>query len=1037
MTRLLAVLARQRRALILALAALVGAGIVQAFRMPAAILPEVAFPRISVIADSGELPPDEMVRTVTKTLEDAVRRVPDLREVRSTTSRGSTEIHLDCDWKASMPRVLQLVQAQIDAVRTQLPDGTTVEARLMSPVLFPVVGFSLTSRTVSRAELRDVATLVLKPELTRLPGVADVVIQGGDALEARVTLDPAALEARGLDAKTVADAVRSAGTLESVGLLEVNGEQYLGLADARPVDLDSLRALPIPVEGGAPVALGSLGQVSLVPAPAFTRYRAGHGEAVLVNLLRKPSASTVALSEAAHAWFRAHRAQLPADLQIETFYDQSELIRAAVASVRDSLLAGAVMAIGIVLLFLRRVRLGLAAALVLPGAIALTLCGLAAFGHSLNLMTLGGVAAAVGLVLDDAIVVVEHMAHRASEHAATTGAAAAPNHGAAPPPDDREAGTEPEQRRRAAAEIVPTLAGSTLCTIAIFIPFAFLGGVAGAFFRVLATSMVLMLVCSFLLCVIVVPWFPVAGRRAHAAPVADHAEPRRPGRFARARTALERRPVVALGVAFALLAAVIPLRATLGSGFLPDMDEGSITMDYLAPPGFSAAETDRMLQQIERTLNGIPEIRAWSRRTGDQLGFFITEPNTGDYVLRLTQHRHRSADAISDSLRDTLGRVEPALDLEFGQLIEDVLGDLTTAPQPIEIRVLGADRALLQQKAQEIAKLIGTVPGVVDVRSGVVVSGPNLSVTPAPAGVRAGLTAEPLADAVMPYVQGIPAGQITRGAHAWPIRIVLPPPAGASPMALAGARVPLARGSWAPLGTVARLGVQAGETEIDRDDERTMVAATARLSGRDLGSAIADIQRRVAREIVLPYGTSVRYAGLYEEQQSSFRGLALVLAGAAAAVLLLLLVAFRSWRQAGAVLLVASASLAGVLAALHLGGATFNITSFVGAIMVVGIVAENAYFLVAAYHEALGRGLDSAGAAAAAASRRTRPVLMTTAAGIAALLPLALGIGSGSALLQPLAIAVIGGFAVSALLLLLVLPALLVTRGSARAASSA
>ena len=999
MTGLFVRLRAQRRALLLALGALAALGVALGARLPMAILPEVTFPRITIIAESGERPGEEMLRAVTRTIEEGVRRVPGVREIRSTTSRGSSEIDLDCEWNTPMDLTLQRVQATLDAARDRVPAGTSMEARLMNPALFPVLGFSLTSGTLSLAELRDLAVMRLQPELARLPGAAEVVVQGGRRFEARVTLDPTALESRGLDAAAVAARLRAAGELEAVGLLDANRQLYLGLSDARPADLAALEALPIPVTGGPPVVLGALGRVSLEEAPEFTRYAAQSREAVLINLMRQPHASTVALADAAHRWFATHPAALPPGVRLETFYDQSDLVRESIGGVRDSLLVGALMALIIVILFLGSLRLGLAGAIVLPGSIALTLLGLALARQSLNMMSLGGIAAAVGLVLDDAIVVVEHLAHRAARDGASFDSAAA------------------------MAEILPSLIGSSLCTIAIFAPFMLLGGVAGAFFKVLALSMTLMLSSSWLLCVTLVPLF---GRLRHRPARAARERRLFPGvlRFALAR------PSVAILPAIGLIVLAIPLQRSLGSGFLPEMDEGSLILDYVAPPGTSASETSRMLGAVEHEIDATPEVAAWSRRTGDQLGFFITEPNNGDYTLRLHAKRHRGADDVADDLRARIEAAAPALQIEFGQLVEDVIGDLTTNPQPIEVRVFSEDRRLDEQKAREIAALIGRVPGVVDVKDGVVVSGPNLSILPGEGAARLGLDAQSLADAVKPAVAGLEAGQIVRGARVWPVRVVLPPPElAARADALAALRVPVTAGHWVPLGDLATLRVDPGETEIRRDNLRTLVAVTARLSNRDLGSAMADIQARLRRTIALAPGMSLGYGGLWAEQQSSFRGLAAVLAGAAAAVLLILLVAFRSTRLAAAVMLVVSASLAGVFAALHIGGATFNISSFVGAIMTVGVVAENAFFLVAQHRAELAAGATPAEAAERAARRRARPVLMTTAAGVAALAPLALGFGSGGSLLQPLAIAVVGGFVLSAPLLLLALPALLARSG--------
>ena len=1000
------VVARQRRALTLLLTALLVLAVFAVRQLPTSILPEVTFPRIKLVADSGELPSDAMLRSVTRPLEESLRRVAGVLEIRSTTSRGSTEINLDCRWNSDMNLTLQRVQAQMEAARPQLPTGTTLDARLMSPTLFPVIGFSLTSDRLSPARLRDAAVLMVKPELSRLPGVAEVILQGGHRLEARITLDPVALEGRGLTASGVADAIRRGAVLEPIGLLEANGQLYLGLADGRPEDLAALESFPIPLLSGPPVALGQLGKIALMEAPEFVRYRARNREAVLVNLLRQPSASAITLSRAAHRWFTDNARRLPPGTVVETFYDQADLVRASVSSVRDSLVVGAILAFIVVILFLRSLRLGLAGASVLLFSIALTLIGLALAHQSLNMMTLGGIAAAVGLVLDDGIVVVEHLATRTSGPGAIG-------------------------RAQAMGEILPTLVGSSLCSLAIFLPFIFLGGVTGAFFRVLALSMVLMLATSLALCLTLVPLVSPSG---------GHRTEKTPDRTSRRLRALSdgsiARHRIAGLAALILIVLAIPLYASLGSGFLPEMDEGSMILDYVSPPGMSLTETDRMLQHVEAEIAKMPEIAAWSRRTGDQLGFFITEPNTGDYALRLKQGHRRPADEIADDLRGRIEETQPALEVEIGQLVEDVIGDLTTTPQPIEVRVFSEDRAMAEAKAEEIAALLEKVPGIVDLKSGIVVSGPTVTITPKESAARLGMGASDLAAAAAPAVSGVEVGEIVRGARAWSVRAVLPRPPGLTGgEVLARVPVMVGAGGRVLLGELATITTNPGETEIRHDNLRTMVAVTARLSGRDLGSAMGEIQRRVGREIVLPREASVQYAGLWAEQQSSFRGLTGVALAAAALVAMILLVSFQAWSEVMAVLLVVAASLAGVFAALLLTGATFNISSFVGVIMMVGIVSENAYFLVAEFQSRVRAGATGPEAARAAAHRRARPILMTTFAGIAALAPLALGLGAGSALLRPLAIAVIGGFSLSAFLLLLVLPSLLARYGSRAAAA--
>jgi len=658
--------------------------------------------------------------------------------------------------------------------------------------------------------------------------------------------------------------------------------------------------------------------------------------------------------------------------------------------VRDGLLVGGLLAIVIVSLFLGSFSLGMLGATVLPCSIAITLLGLAVARHSLNLMTLGGIAAAIGLVLDDAIVVVEQLVH--------------------------EAGSG-RSRSEAMAELFPILLASSLCTLAIFVPFALLNGVAGAFFKVLALSVALMLTFSLALCLTLLP--NLTGGRLAAAhppfPALGHGVLRKllPHR---------RWVLIAVGV-LGLLAGV--LATTIGSGFLPAMDEGTLIVDFLTPAGTSLDETVRMTGAIEKQLDATPEIVAWSRRTGDQLGFFITEPNHGDYTLRLRNGKRRTADAVADDLRERLAVNAPAIEVEFGQLVEDVIGDLTTNPEPVEVRVFGEDRPLARRTAQKAAALMEGVRGVVDVRSGVVVSGPNLMIAPSERGARLGLDAAGLAGAAGAAVGGIETGQIPRGARVWPIRVVLARAPADRVASLLEARVPLDSSGSGALGDLTESHVVPGDVEIQRNDQRSVVSITARLSGRDLGSAIRDIRARLRDSLVVPPALHLEYAGLYAEQQSSFQGLSLVLVLASCAVLLVLLVTFQSWTQSLAVLATAIASLAGVFLGLRVSGETFNLSSFVGAIMVVGIVAENGCFLVAAHRRFLAEGHPPATAAAMAAQRRFRPVLMTTLAGLAALFPLALGWGAGTALLRPLAIAVSGGFVLSALLLLVFLPTLL------------
>jgi multidrug efflux pump subunit AcrB len=462
------------------------------------------------------------------------------------------------------------------------------------------------------------------------------------------------------------------------------------------------------------------------------------------------------------------------------------------------------------------------------------------------------------------------------------------------------------------------------------------------------------------------------------------------------------------------------------------MDEGSIILDYWSPPGTSLTDTDAMLASVEKVLLAMPDVRGYSRRTGTQLGFFITEPNRGDFVIRLKPRRQRRG--VEEVIADIRARAEaiaPALHTDFGQLVEDNIGDLTGGvPQPIDVRVFGDNQALLQDRAREAAAIINGVKGVEDVFDGIVIAGPALTVrvpgkgtgalTDGPrAAARFGLTTEDVQAAVEPAVAGTLAGTIRIGERLYPLRVFARDARGLEALRL---RAP--SGALVPLTDVASVSTGAPEAEIDRENLKTYLGVTARLAGRDLGGAIKEIRAKLSRRLLLPPGMRLDFGGLYEQQQSSFRELLLVLLGGLLLVSIVLLFEFGDWRAPLLTALIAVAVLAGVFAALAFTGMTLNISSLVGAIMMVGIVGENAIFVIHEAREGLRRGMEVQAAWIHAARRRRRPVAMTVLASAFALAPLAFALGAGSQLEQPLAIAVIGGFTLSGFLVLAVLPAL-------------
>ncbi len=976
---------------------LAAAGAMMASRLPSSIFPSVTFPLIKVIADSGEEPAAWMMPTVTRPLEEAILRVPGVGRVLSTTSRGSTEITANFAWGTDMQVAKQRVEAEVARIRTDLPPEAKVDVEWMNTAIFPILGYALTSATRAPSDLWALAEYRLKPELIRIPGVSQVQIQGGRKREFQVLLDPDALAARRLSPADVVAAIRRNNAILSAGLTESNHELYLTLVDGRAGGIEALSRIPVPIPGGGvPAHVGDLGAVAAADAVSYIRTTANGKPAILVNIVRQPSANTVEIADGVRRLLAEQPDLVPRDVTWTTFYDQAEFVSRSVRGVRDAILIGVLLASVVLLVFLRNFRLTAIAVATIPLCVAIAMLLLGAAGQTVNLMTLGGVAAALGLIADDAIVVVENIHHK------------------------RQQG-DPDPAASGVGELLPALAGSSLSTIVIFLPFALLTGVAGAFFRPLALTMALELTVSFLLAAFLVP--VASGRSFSRKPPREAGDAHsRPGRVV---SLLLRRPGISVAFLAALFLGGALLSRTVGTDFLPAMDEGSIILDYWTPPGTSLSDTDAMLLDAEKIIQSLGDVESYSRRTGTQLGFFITEPNRGDYVIKLKpRSKRRPAGEVIDDLRARIAAAEPAIRTDFGQLLEDNIGDLTGgAVQPIDIKIFGEEQTGLQNAARSAARIVASVRGVEDAFDGIVIAGPAINIRPRLATgnepSRFGLTTEDLHAAVEPAVTGTVAGTVRIAERIYDVRVFEKNAGG-----LAELKIRTPSGASVPLTSLATIETGPPEAEINRENLKTFVGVTARLSGRDLGGAISEIRQKLAAGLALPRGMSIRFGGLYEQQQSSFKGLLLVLLGGLLLVSVVLLFEFGDWRAPLLTVLIALAVLAGVFGALLITGMTLNLSSFVGAIMMVGIVGENAIFVIHEARLGLLRGDSVSEAWRRAAKRRVRPVAMTILATALALGPLALALGEGSQLQQPLAIAVIGGFLLSGPLVLIVLPSL-------------
>jgi multidrug efflux pump subunit AcrB len=1026
----------QSRAVVVFVLLLCAAGIYAAFHLPTAIFPETNFPRIVIVVDNGVVPAPQMLVSVTRPIEEAMNGIPGITRIKSTTARGSADISLFFDWHTDVLLTLQLVQARLSQLSSSLPPTASIRnVDRLTFAVFPVSGYSLTSDRRDPATLRDIAVNTLRPRLARLPGVANVAVAGGRVREYHVRIDPASLNARGVSLQQVTDAVRSSNVVASPGQIEENHQLELVLVSGQATLPQQLSSIVVATVNNAPVKVSDVATVTAGFEPQYTIVTADGRPAVLLDVLRQPNANTVTVTKEVKAELADAQMQLPRDVKVTPFYDQSLMVKASMTSVRDAILIGLLLSVAILWAFLRNWGTTFVAILVIPVTVLATFLAMYVVGLSFDLMTLGGVAAAIGLVIDDAIVVVEniytHLARGQSRREAV---------------------------QRAVTEITVPIIGSTVTPVVVFLPLTLLTGVTGVFFRSLALTMAVALLTSLVLALSFTPVLGErfvkvrprdlrrqgAGERRDSRPGVrgvsrreaemrggDREEERETGRFLgaiirRYEAVLDlalRRSSLVLVLALAVLAGSYFLYRHLGSEFLPAFDEGAFVLDYVAPPGTSLAETNRMLMHVERMLKATPEVESYSRRTGLQLGLAITEPNTGDFLVKLRAKRARPTAAVTDDLRGRIESAEPALRIEFVGILSDLIGDLTSSPAPVEIRLFSEDAASLHATASRVEESIKKVPGVVDTFNGVVVSGPAITFQVDPErAARLGVSATDVANAVTTAMSGDAASSILQQGRLITVRVVLPPSESRSLDTLRGLQVRSATGGQFRLDQVADVSYDTGQTEIGRDGLRQSVAVTARLSGSDLGTAIRQIKARLAKDVKLPPGMTVEYGGLYAEQQASFRELLQSLVLAIALVFLVLLVEFRSFAHPVAIVAGAVLALGGVLAGLFVTGATLNVVSMMGMIMVVGIVAKNGILMLDAVEEHRAAGDSLHEALMRSGRRRFRPVLMTSLAAILGMLPLALALGSGAELLQPLAIAVIGGLAVALLFSLVVTP---------------
>lgn len=992
-------LSQQTRFILAAFLILTAGGAFALSRLPVSLFPTIQFPRLAVSLEAGDRPVDQMEALVTRPAEDALRAVPGVRDIRSQTSRGSAEVSVTFDWGSDIITAALQSESELARLAPSLPPGFTFNVRRMDPTIFPVMGYSLTSDSLSQVELKTFAQYTLRPLLASLDGVVEVSVLGGRDAEYEVLLDPARLSARDLSVSDVEAAISASNIVSASGRLEDRSRLYLTIVDdqlsgAEDIGNIVLKDLP----GGGAIDVADVATVRLAVAPDWTRVTADGKQAVLVNIRQAPDANSLALTNAVKKTIARKRPAFPKDLTITSYYDQSDLVISAAGSVRDAILIGTLLAGLVLLFFLRSLRLVLIVAVLLPAVLASTALLLMVLGQSLNIMTLGGMAAAVGLIVDDIVVMLEHVARRLAD------------------------GTR--SALEAAAEMIRPLIGSSLATVIVFTPLAFLSGVTGGFFKALAITMASSLIISMIFAMSVVPVLAKALTREEDARRAEHSGGwlnALAGAYARLmRWLLKHARIAAAVLVVIALGAGALSSSRIASGFMPQMDEGGFVLDYVAPPGLSLTETDRLVTQMEAIIQSIPDVASYSRRTGVQLGGGLTEANEGDMFIRLKPFPRRPIEDVMSEVRQRVAETVPGLEIETIQLMGDLIGDLTAVPQPIEVKLYGNDPASLASAADQALAALETVNGVVEVQKSDRTAGDAVVIKLDRAALAfEGLDPASVSAQLETLVGGRIAGAILEGQRSLDIRVWSPPEIRQRVPQIEDLMLRAPDGHLVPLERVASVETVSGQAQSSRENLQPMTAVTGRLEGRDMGSAMVDV-RRVIGALALPAGVRFEFGGLYAEQQKSFSDLMTVFAAAFLLSGLLLIFLFRSLAQAISILGVVGLSVAGVVSGLVLTGTELNISAMMGLTMVIGIIAELGVFYFAE--------LDGDGAThderIVAGRARLRPIMMSALIAILALAPLALKIGQGSALLAPMATAIISGLIVGAPLVLIAAPIL-------------
>ncbi len=1001
-------LKEQSRAIYLSLVIAVAAGLVGLGSLASGIYPEVIFPRVVVLVEAGDGASQLLLPSVTRPIEETVSKIPGFRQVRTQTLRGTVEVSVMFSNETDIELALQQVRSRVSELRATFPPNSNLTIERLMPSVFPVLSYNLIAGNIPLPQLNELAIYQIRPRLLQVPGVAQVKIQSAQSREFAIEVDPERLSALHLSLSQVATAVQLTNQVSVVGRSIQDRQQALIMGTGELFTADQLKNVVVTSRGGTPITLGQIASVHEGSNDVLTAFSGSGKPAVLINVIKQPMANLLEIAKAVNEELPRIRAELPAGVRIEPVYDLAQLVSASIDNLRDAICIGVLLIFVVIFGFLRDWRSTAIAAVTIPVTVCITF-GIMTLGHqTLNLMSLGGLAVAIGLVIDDAIVMIEGVFHNIQD------------------------GLNPDvATEKAVRELSGAVISSTVTTIVVFAPLGLLEGVVGQFFMAFCYTLTASVIVSLFLALILTPVLcrkflsvpavaKESSKRVHKVGIALHV-----GELIRRSLA---KPMLVVMTSLLMLALLLPLASQLERGFMPDIDEGSFVLDYYAPPGTSLADTDQIASKIESVLAQIPEVQSWSRRTGARLAIAASETAKGDILVRLRplSQRHRSTQQVMSAVREKLDQRVPGIDIELTQILQDLINDLADSPAPIAVKIYGTNEQKLKDVSVQIAEILKTTRGIVDINAHVRPSATErtIRINPIEAG-RFGLTVSDILLQVQTALLGLNASYVREQEKLIPVRVRYTDTVRNS-FSEDPSSMPIfnPQGNLLPLKALASMELKPGNLEIRRENLARMGLVTAHLENRDLGSAMDEVREKLAK-LSLPPTYYLTYGGQYASQQTAFLNLSLVLGLAVLLVYLVLVVQFRSLSTPMPILVAIPLSLFGVFLGLWLTHTPLNISSFMGVILLVGLVVKNGIILLTKAEQHLAEKSAIEDALVLAVNERLRPIMMTTICTLLGLSPLALGIGSGAELQKPLAIAVIAGLSISTLITLVVTPTLL------------